>query len=105
MPKKGKCTYNYEELQKYWENEISKRFRKDDLVEQTLVDLSESGIIPHLNEVLAAEDDQPETFRRRRPDFVGGRVDDVKYGMLVEDMRKRMRHPYPEPYESFSSRQ
>ena len=92
VPKAGKNTYTYPELQNYWETDIVQIFGRDCLVEQTLVDLTASNIIPYLNQVLAIEDAR-KPRSKRRADFVGGRVDAVKYGMLVEDMRKSMNIP------------
>ncbi|KAJ2899600.1 inositol-pentakisphosphate 2-kinase [Zalerion maritima] len=88
VPKAGKNTYTYPELQSYWEHDIVPIFGRDWLVEQRLVDLTVSDIIPHLNKVLTAEDER-KPKPKRRVDFIGGRVDNVKYGMLVEDMRKK----------------
>lgn len=65
---------------------IKPAFEPDQLVRQTLVQLYSSDIVERLNAYLA-------TVEGRRADFVGSRVKDVEFGMLVEDMRESKPSP------------
>jgi inositol-pentakisphosphate 2-kinase len=76
-------------LQHYWLNTVAPLFSEDQLVKQSLIRLTGSGIVPKLNAVLAKNE------AARRKDFQGSRVADAEYGMLVEDMRKRAYTPSP----------
>jgi len=81
VPKAGKDSFPYEEHQAFFEKTIQKLFPPEELVEQRLVDIRSSGIIPQLNRLLEVRDSQ------RREDWRRTRVADVKYGMLVQDLR------------------
>lgn len=59
-------------------------FRADDLVQQCLVRLAGSGLVLRMNQILSGLEGS------RRADFAGSTVAHVEFGMLVEDMRKRM---------------
>lgn len=83
MAKDGTRAFDYLDLQKCWETEISPLFSEDELVQQTLVNLDDDQIVPKLNHVLHQIEDT------RRPDFQGDRVANRRHGMLIEDMRKR----------------
>lgn len=85
VPKHDYNALPYLELQKYWEKRVSPLFEPHELVQQRLVKLpADPAFFRALNEQLRQLD---ETGSRRR-DFVGhGVSEDVKVGMLVEDMR------------------
>ena len=86
VPKAGTRAFNYQVLQRYWDEMIKPEFEPDQLVRQRLVQLYSSNIVERLNEHLA-------TVHGRRADFVGSKVDDVEFGMLVEDMRQSKPNP------------
>lgn len=83
VPKAGKGTFPYAEQQAFWESQIKPLFRPGDLVHQSLVRMPEDNgfFVARLNEILHERESQ------RRDDFVGSQVEDVTYGMLVDDMR------------------
>ena len=86
VPKAGTSAHSYQALQRYWDEMIKPAFEPDQLVRQTLVQLYSSDIVERLNAYLA-------TVEGRRADFVGSRVKDVEFGMLVEDMRESKPSP------------
>ncbi|KAB5570499.1 inositol-pentakisphosphate 2-kinase [Coniochaeta sp. 2T2.1] len=83
VPKAGTSAFSHKELQEYWETTIAPLFGDDELVKQSLIPLTGSGIVPKLNAILAGNE------AARRQDFRGSAVADADYGMLVEDMRKQ----------------
>ncbi|KAH8890794.1 hypothetical protein GQ53DRAFT_746981 [Thozetella sp. PMI_491] len=82
VPKAGTKAYSHEEIQQYWEKSIKPEFEEGQLVQQSLVQLKGTGLVPRLNDTLSGVED-------RRKDFQGSTIGDVDFGMLVEDMRKR----------------
>lgn len=89
VPKAGTKAYPYRQTQAYWEEHIAPLFDQSDLVGQSLVDLTGSDIVSHLNHILSEKDKVRSNGWSRRPEFIGSRVAEVDIGMLVEDMRKR----------------
>lgn len=89
VPKAGKGTFPYADQQAFWDSQIKPLFRPGDLVEQALVRMPEDNgaFVARLNEILRQRESQ------RRDDFVGSRVENVTYGMLVDDMRSGMCPP------------
>ncbi|OIW33600.1 hypothetical protein CONLIGDRAFT_184866 [Coniochaeta ligniaria NRRL 30616] len=83
VPKAGTSAYSHEELQHYWQDIVAPLFPKNELVRQSLIRLTGSGIVPKLNAILAKNE------ATRRKDFQGSRVADAEHGMLVEDMRSQ----------------
>ncbi len=81
VPKAGTKAFPHEVLQKYWEEIIKPEFEEQQLVQQSLVQLLGTNVVPRLNEVLSK-------VEGRRKDFEGSTVGDAEFAMLVEDMRK-----------------
>ncbi|KAB5558223.1 inositol-pentakisphosphate 2-kinase [Coniochaeta sp. 2T2.1] len=72
VPKAGTSAFSHKELQEYWEITIAPLFVKDELVKQSLIPLTGSGIVPKLNAILAADE------AARRKDFQGSAVADAE---------------------------
>lgn len=85
MPKHDYKALPYVDLQRYWETRVLPLFEPHELVQQRLVELpADPAFFEALNEQLRKLDDAGS----RRPDFIGHGVgQDVRFGMLVEDMR------------------
>lgn len=85
VPKQNYKAIPYADIQQYWQNRISPLFKPSELVQQRLVKLpNDLAFFRRLNQQLRKLDDSGT----RRPDFVGHAVsEDVRIGMLVEDMR------------------
>ncbi|KAJ4418841.1 Inositol-pentakisphosphate 2-kinase [Gnomoniopsis sp. IMI 355080] len=85
VPKQNYKALPYADIQHYWQNRVSPLFKPSELVQQRLVRLpSDPAFFRRLNHQLRKLDDSGT----RRPDFVGhGVSEDVRVGMLVEDMR------------------
>lgn len=85
VPKQNYKAIPYADIQQYWQNRISPLFKPSELVQQRLVKLpNDPAFFRRLNQQLRKLDDSGT----RRPDFVGHAVsEDVRIGMLVEDMR------------------
>lgn len=85
MPKLNYKALSYNDLQKYWESQVSPLFEPHELVQQRLVKLPDDrAFVTRLNREL----EKLEQAGHRRRDFVGHHVNDsVQIGMLVEDMR------------------
>lgn len=85
VPKQNYKAIPYADIQHYWQNRISPLFQPSELVQQRLVKLpNDPTFFRRLNQQLRKLDDSGT----RRPDFVGHSVsEDVRIGMLVEDMR------------------
>lgn len=85
VPKQNYKAIPYADIQQYWQNRISPLFKPSELVQQRLVKLpNDPAFFRRLNQQLRKLDDSGT----RRPDFVGHVVsEDVRIGMLVEDMR------------------
>lgn len=85
VPKQNYKAIPYADIQHYWQNRISPLFKPSELVQQRLVKLpNDPTFFRRLNQQLRKLDDSGT----RRPDFVGHVVsEDVRLGMLVEDMR------------------
>lgn len=75
----------YADIQHYWQHRVSPLFKPSELVQQRLVKLpNDPAFFRRLNHQLRKLDESGT----RRPDFVGHAIsDDVRVGMLVEDMR------------------
>lgn len=85
VPKQNYKAIPYADIQQYWQNRISPLFKPSELVQQRLVKLpNDPAFFRRLNQQLRKLDDSGT----RRPDFVGHAIsEDVRIGMLVEDMR------------------
>lgn len=85
VPKLNYKALPYDDLQMYWETQVSPLFEPHELVQQRLVKLPDDrAFVVRLNQEL----ERLEQAGHRRRDFVGRPVDDsVRIGMLVEDMR------------------
>lgn len=85
VPKQNYTALPYADIQHYWQNRVLPLFKPSELVQQRLVKLpSDPAFFRRLNHQLRKLDDSGT----RRPDFVGHAVsEDVRVGMLVEDMR------------------
>lgn len=85
VPKHDYDALPYVDLQKYWKTRVSPLFESNELVQQRLVRLpADPAFFEALNQQLR----QLDKAGSRRRDFVGHGVgNDVKIGMLVEDMR------------------
>jgi inositol-pentakisphosphate 2-kinase len=92
VPKAGKESHSYLELQEYWETVVKPLFGREDLVQQRLVRIRDSAVISRLNTTLKGEEDI------RRPDFRGSQIAQAEYAMLVEDMRQRRLHSLVSPF-------
>ena len=75
--------WSHRHLQQYWNESIRPLFEEDQLVQQCLVELLRpENLVHRLNSVLSQ-------VEGRREDFRASKVGEERYGMLVEDMRKR----------------
>ncbi|KAJ4391855.1 Inositol-pentakisphosphate 2-kinase [Gnomoniopsis smithogilvyi] len=85
VPKQNYKALPYADIQQYWQYKVSPLFKPSELVQQRLVKLpSDPAFFRRLNHQLRKLDDSGT----RRSDFVGHAVsEDVRVGMLVEDMR------------------